>query len=99
MGKQKGTIYQCDNPSCGEKFFEEGEVFTIDGAIQDGEGNELLSNSMLCPDCLLKFLYQDGDKLEHVIDLSNAVEDEMACKEKKEEEEDIYDMDEEEDDY
>ena len=93
MARQKGVIYQCDNPNCGNKFFDKDEVFNINGAIQDGDEREIIGEGMLCHDCLLKFLYVDRDKIDHIIELSNELEDEMASKEKERELEDDYDED------
>ena len=93
MSKQKSTIYQCDNDECQEKFFEADQVFDIKGMVTDGEGEGvLLDKGMYCPECLLKFLFVDGDILDPIIELSETLQDEMAAKEEKENEEEEYDV-------
>ncbi len=93
MGRVEGVVYECDNPNCNAKFFDKDEVFLINGCINNGDADEMIGSSMLCHDCLLQFLYVDRDKINHIIELSNELEDEMASKE-KERDEDIYDEDE-----
>ena len=92
MGRQKSTVYQCDNPECREKFFEAEDVFNIKG-LEDGDEGEIVGESMLCPTCFLKFAFVDRDILDPIVDFSEVIKDEMALQEEKENDEDEMDID------
>lgn len=86
MGKTKETIYQCDK--CKEKFFDSEEVFVVDGSLEDGEGELIAKDSMLCPSCLIELAFVDRDILDPIIDISESVQDAIAVKEELDDEDD-----------
>ena len=90
MGKQETTVYQCDNQTCGQKFFNEDDVFEI-SRIGNGDGEDLINDSMLCPQCLLQFLFVDRNIIQPIEDIYEIIEDEINKKNEEEDEEE-YDF-------
>ena len=86
MGKVESTIYQCDK--CKDKFFEPEDVLDIQGKILDGDEGEIIEGSMLCPVCFVDATLIERDILDPIIELSEQLQDEMAAKEEKKEEND-----------
>jgi hypothetical protein len=89
LAREKSVVYECDNPSCQKKFLNAEEVFEVD-TITDGNSSELVGNSMLCPTCLLKFLFIDRDILDPITDAFELIEEKMAEKEEELEEDFDY---------
>ncbi|MAF25309.1 hypothetical protein CL634_07005 [bacterium] len=83
MGKSKTVVYECD--MCGDKFFDPEEVFDIKD-IADGNDGVLISECMVCPNCLLVELYQKRDILDPIMDMASEMEDAEMEKMEKEDE-------------
>ena len=75
----EAIIYSCD--VCGDKFFDEGDVFIVDGQLDFAGANFGVEGKdgrveIVCPTCFLIRMFKDTDKMEVVMDLVDQHEDE-----------------------